>query len=358
MCNPMKGITMRKAMLMLAALAATMVAGPLATAQASYKVTSIKQIAPNTLKYLLSHYTGAASLETKIRAMEVKLNGKALILEGPEGKEGPAGATGARGESIVGPQGIPGDEGSEGAEGRASDIAGPQGPQGIPGESIVGPEGAEGAASTVPGPAGEKGERGERGPACEVKVEPACASTVPGPRGEKGETGPASTVAGPAGPAGPAGESITGPAGPRGPQGEAGPEGKGGGLPSTYTMSLGYTGKMTRDQEFTMFNRTLPPGDYLITGNLAFEDRHEGSLPEEIECKVVLGGTAIDKTLTITPNKVQPGRNPSSAIVVASTGELTSEERLEVKCEDQESSGAEEEFPQFGQMAATSVSFK
>jgi hypothetical protein len=356
MVQPMKGILMRKAMLTLAALAATMVAGPLATAQASYKVTSIKQIAPNTLKYLLSHYTGAASLESKIRAMEVKLNGKALILEGPEGKEGPAGATGARGESIVGPQGIPGDEGSEGAEGRASDIAGPQGPQGIPGESIVGPEGAEGAASTVPGPAGEKGERGERGPACEVKVEPACASTVPGPRGEKGETGPASTVAGPAGPAGPQGESITG---PRGPQGEAGPEGKAG-TPAAY-ITTGFTGgnfwNGTSPQGRTIMSKAVPAGQYVITGSITFGtngSQPAKEYPAQLTCKLTLNGTV----LLTTPDIVNEGT--AASVIVASTGETTGG-NLEVYCEPNSASGFGEDertTPSQASLAATGVTFK
>src|ERR1700722_7198080 len=189
----------------LAVLAATFVGAPvLATsAQASYKVTSVHQIAPNTLKYLLSHWTGAGSLEAKLRDVEVKVSGKSLVLEGPEGREGPMGATGAAGaRGETGPQGEPGAEGAEGVEGKASTVAGPTGPAGPPGESIVvpeGPEGKEGAASTVPGPQGPQGERGERGPRgepCKVSEEAACASTVPGPRGEKGETG----ATGPEGP--------------------------------------------------------------------------------------------------------------------------------------------------------------
>jgi hypothetical protein len=190
---------MRK--LVLAVLAALTVALPMAaTAQASYKVTSVKQIAPNTLKYLLSHYTGAGSLEAKIRNLEVKVSGKTLLLEGPEGKEGPAGAPGARGErGDMGTQGEQGDEGSEGAEGAASTVAGPvgpQGPAGPAGESVEGPEGKEGAASTVAGPQGPQGETGPaglRGLPCNATEEAACKSTVPGPRGEtgaRGEIGP------------------------------------------------------------------------------------------------------------------------------------------------------------------------
>lgn len=182
---------------MLVALAALTIASPIvATAQASYKITSVHQIAPNTLKYLLSHYTGAGSLEAKIRDLEVKITGKSMLLEGPEGKEGREGAQGPRGEAgREGAEGPMGPEGAEGQEGRQSEVAGPIGPQGLQGESIVGPEGPEGKegpASTIPGPQGPQGERGERGPRgepCKVSEEAACASTVPGPRGERGERG-------------------------------------------------------------------------------------------------------------------------------------------------------------------------
>jgi hypothetical protein len=266
MVQPMKGILMRKAMLTLAALAATMVAGPLATAQASYKVTSIKQIAPNTLKYLLSHYTGAASLESKLRAMEVKVSGKALILEGPEGKEGPAGATGARGEAgAIGPQGDPGDEGAEGAEGKASIVAGPAGPQGPAAESITGPEGPEGkegAASNVAGPTGPQGETGPQGPRgepCKVSLEPACASTVPGPRGEKGETGAT-------GAQGPAVQFETG----------------------TWTSAVEVHTNGTGSQTFAFTNTAGRPLEVFVALN-----RNEG--PQQGEIYINVGGTRLPK---------------------------------------------------------------
>jgi hypothetical protein len=99
---------------MLLALAALTIASPIvATTEASYKITSVHQIAPNTLHYLISHWTGAGSFEAKMRALEVKVSGKALMLEGPEGKEGREGVQGARGE-----RGDPGNERDDGTRRR------------------------------------------------------------------------------------------------------------------------------------------------------------------------------------------------------------------------------------------------
>lgn len=318
---------MRK--LVLAVLAALTVALPMAaTAQAGYKVTSVKQIAPNTLKYLLSHYTGAGSLESKIRNLEVKVSGKALLLEGPEGKEGPAGAPGARGErGDTGAQGEQGDEGAEGQEGAASTVAGPvgpQGPAGPPGESVEGPEGKEGAASTVPGPQGPQGERGERGPrgeACRVSEEAACASTVPGPRGERGETGP------------------------------QGPEGKSS-IPVAYITGLGYGGNFTSGH--TVMSKTLPAGDYVVTGSIGFH-RSTNAEAAELECTTSMGGSVIGRTEDITN-----AHSGAAAVIVASTGE-TSGGVLEVSCAPIPGTGTiteEQTTATEGSLAATGVTFR
>jgi hypothetical protein len=370
----------------LAVLAATFVGAPvLATsAQAqTYRVTSIHQIAPNTLKYLLSHWSGAGNLESKLRTVEAKLSLKGgSIVEGPEGhegKEGPAGAIGPAGSQGI--PGIPG-ESIEGPEGKASDVAGPAGEQGIQG--IQGEAGPEGAASEVPGPAGPQGERG---PACEVSKEPACASTVPGPRGEVGPrgeqgesitglTGPEGKI-GPAGPRGEKGESVTGPAGPAGPTGGIGPAGPTGGIgpmgPAGETGPAGPEGKggtpvawlehnlvehMPRGHKTIVFARgQLPAGDYVVTGSLDFENRHAGSQVEQVECWVYLGGAVIDETFSIDGPSVS-GTATSSAIVVASTGELTHEEEIQVQCEDMSSSGAEETYSKVGSLAEVGVQFK
>jgi hypothetical protein len=309
----------------LAVLASTFVGAPvLATsAQAqTYRVTSIHQIAPNTLRYLLSHWSGAGNLESKLRAVEARLSLKGgSIVEGPEGhegKEGPAGAIGPAGSQGI--PGIPG-ESIEGPEGKASDVAGPAGEQGIQG--IQGEAGPEGVASEVPGPAGPQGERG---PACEVKVEPACASTVPGPEGKEGPAGPAGPQGevghrGAPGEAGPVG--ATGPAGPQGP---VGPEGKGG-APSAY-VSTGFTTGLfwngTSGVGQSMMNLSLPAGQYAITGNITFSTSGT-EYPAQLTCTVSLAG----KVLETSPDVVN--RGTAAALIVASTGETTGG-NLEVYC--------------------------
>jgi hypothetical protein len=313
----------------LAVLAAMTIGLPIAaTAQASYKVTSVKQIAPNTLKYLLSHYTGAGSLEAKIRNLEVKVSGKALLLEGPEGKEGPAGAPGARGErGDMGAQGEQGDEGSEGAEGAASTVAGPAGPQGPAGpagESVEGPEGPEGKASEVPGPQGPKGETGPAGPRgapCNAAEEPECKSTVPGPTGPRGEAGP------------------------------QGPEGKSS-IPVAYITGLGYGGNFTSGH--TVMSKTLPAGDYVVTGSVGFH-RSTNAEAAELECTTSMGGTVIGRTQDITN-----AHSGAGAVIVASTGETTGGV-LEVSCSPVPGTGTiteEQTTATEGSLAATGVTFR
>jgi hypothetical protein len=314
----------------LAVLASTFVGAPvLATsAQAqTYRVTSIHQIAPNTLKYLLSHWSGAGNLESKLRTVEAKLSLKGgSIVEGPEGhegKEGPAGAIGPAGSQGI--PGIPG-ESIEGPEGKASDVAGPAGEQGIQG--IQGEAGPEGTASEVPGPAGPQGERG---PACEVSKEPACASTVPGPRGE------------------------VGPRGEPGPQGEPGPEGKGG-TPAAY-VSTGFTTGLfwngTSGVGQSMMNLTLPAGQYVITGNLTFSTSGT-EYPAQLTCTVSLAG----RLLETSPDIVN--RGTAAALIVASTGETTGG-NLEVYCSPVSGDGFHElELTKATQasLAAIGVQFK
>ena len=193
-----------------------------------------------------------------------------------------------------------------------------------------------------------------------MKVEPACASTVPGPRGEAGPAGAASTVPGPRGEKG---ESITGPAGPAGatgPQGERGEKGEpgsgGSALPITDVIT-NVVEHMPKGHKTYVFARHLQPGDYLITGSLSFENRHQGSVAESMECWVELGSTVIDETFSIAGAQTS-GANTSSAIVVASTGSITQEELLSVQCEDAQSSGAEETYSKAGTLAATGVEFR
>jgi hypothetical protein len=319
----------------LAVLAATFVGAPvLATsAQAqTYRVTSIHQIAPNTLKYLLSHWSGAGSLEAKLRQLETKLSAdKGSLLEGPtgaEGKEGPAGARGEKGESITGPTGS---EGAEGAEGKASSIAGPAGergeagPAGPAGESLEGP----------PGPAGESitGPQGERGEPCKVSAEPACASTVPGP-------------AGPAGPAGPQGEA--------GPTGATGPEGKATAFITT-SFEGGHFFSNGEPAGHNVLFKELPAGQYVITGSISFVSLSSEERPAELQCTTKLGGQVIASTPDIISKQ-----GSAAAIIVASTGE-TGGGRLEVYCEPISQTvglrADEETVPSQASLAATGVRF-
>jgi hypothetical protein len=309
----------------LAVLAATFVGAPvLATsAQASYRVTSIHQIAPNTLKYLLSHWAGAGSLEAKLRAVETKLSadGSSIV----EGREGPAGAVGP-----AGPQGIPGPAGEavEGPEGRASTIAGPAGEAGAAGPA--GEAGPEGAASEVPGPAGPKGEVG--------------------PRGEPGPQGEASTIPGPRGEIGPAG-----PTGPVGPKGEPGPEGQAG-TPTAY-VSTGFTTGLfwngTEGVGQQMMNLPLPAGQYAITGNIVFKTSGT-EYPAQLTCTLSLAG----RTLETSPDIVN--RGTAAAMIIASTGETTGG-NLEVYCSPVSGDGFHElELTKATQasLAAIGVQFK
>ena len=322
---------MRK--LALALLAALTIGLPAmaVTAQAAYKVTSIKQIAPNTLKYLLSHYTGAGALDSKMAALEAEVSKGGITLEGPEGKQG---ATGERGP--IGPQG-PAGESIEGPEGAASTVPGPIGPQGIPGEA--GEAGPEGAASEVPGPEGKQGPRGERGPACEVKVEPACASTVPGPEGKQG----------PAGPAGPEGKQ--GPTGPQGERGEAGPEGAGG-TPTAFVAGLQYMGNFGGEGGHLMFDKHVPAGDYVITGSISFE-RNENAQAAEILCETYMAGVLLARSPDIIAN------TDAAAMIVADTGE-TSGGNIEVNCAPihLNTLAGEHTFPKFGSLAAIPAKFQ
>jgi hypothetical protein len=337
---------MRK--LALAVLASTCIALPAmaVTAQAQkYQVTSISKIAPNTLKYLLSHYTGAGALDSKMAALEAEISKGGVTIEGAEGRQGSIGERGP-----AGPQGEPG-ESVEGPEGRASTVPGPQG---IPGESIVGEQGPEGAASEVPGPAGPRGEKGERGPACEVKVEPACASTVPGPTGPEGK---ASTVPGPRGETGPA-STVPGPrgeVGPAGPQGAPGPEGKGG-TPTAYVTSAGAGGGFWNGnpEDSEIMSKNLPAGQYVITGSVTFTSGSKTVYPAQLECRLILNGA----TLLETPDIVN--EEYAAAVLVSSTGE-TSGGMLEVWCEPNPNDGfgeIERTKVEQGSLAATGVTFK
>jgi hypothetical protein len=335
----------------LAVLASTFVGAPvLATsAQAqTYRVTSIHQIAPNPLKYLLSHWTGAGSLEAKLRAVETKLMGKTIMegVEGREGREGPAGAVGP-----AGPQGITGPAGEsiEGPEGPASTIPGPAGERGERGET--GEAGPEGAASEVPGPQGPAGPQGERGPACEVKVEPACASTVPGPEGKEGKQGPKGE-AGPEGSAGPEGKAgPAGPQGEKGERGETGPEGAGG-TPTAFVAGLQYTGNFGGENGHLMFAKHVPAGDYVITGSISFE-RSENAPAAEILCETYLAGVLLARSPDIIAN------TDAAAMIVADTGE-TSGGNLEVNCAPihLNTKAGETTSAKFGSLAAIPAKFQ
>lgn len=333
---------MRKVAVLLA-LATLTIALPATavTAQAQkYIITNRNQIAPNTLKYLLSTWTGSGALEAKISALEARSTG-GLTLEGAEGKQGVQGLTGAQGPQ--GPQGVQGEEGAP------SDVPGPQG---IPGErGEPGEAGPEGPASTVPGPEGKQGPQGERGPACEVKVEPACASTVPGPEGKqgpKGEAGPEGKE-GKTGPAGPRGES--GPAGPAGPQGERGPEGAGG-TPTAFVAGLQYTGNFGGESGHLMFDKHVPAGDYVITGSISFE-RNENATAAEILCETYMAGVLLARSPDIIAN------TDAAAMIVADTGETTGG-NVEVNCAPihLNTLAGEHTFPKFGSLAAIPAKFQ
>jgi hypothetical protein len=361
----------------LLALAAVAFGSPFAAeAQAQkYQVTAISKIAPNALKYLLSHYTGAGALESKIATLEADISHGAITIEGPEGKQGAAceaSNPACRGER--GPQGIAG-ESIEGPEGRASTIPGPAGAPCEPtvDPSCIGPEGPEGRASEVPGP---QGERGEKGAPCEVKVEPACASTVPGPRGEKGESivgpegkeGKASTVPGPKGEKGESivgpkgergekGESIVGPAGPQGEKGEPGS----GSLPSDYINPGNedlWTGSFVQGATHEMLRKKVPAGQYQILAQLSFRNNVEGQEPEEMVCSAELGGVVFDETIAISPRVARPGV-PSSMTMIFGLPETKTESEVKIFCKDIATVGNEKTFETGGgEIAAMPVSFK
>jgi hypothetical protein len=144
--------------------------------------------------------------------------------------------------------------------------------------------------------------------------------------------------------------------GPAGETGPAGPEGKGG-TPVAW-LEHNLVEHMPRGHKTIVFARgQLPAGDYVVTGSLDFENRHAGSQVEQVECWVYLGGAVIDETFSIDGPSVS-GTATSSAIVVASTGELTHEEEIQVQCEDMSSSGAEETYSKVGSLAEVGVQFK
>jgi hypothetical protein len=317
--------------IVLAALAVMTVGGPLvATAQAKsrYVITSRTQIAPNTLHYLLSNWTGAGALEGKMRALEARTHG-ASIIEGAEGKEGREGIQGVPGaQGSQGERGEQGEAGAEGVEGKASVVAGPQGPQGVPGEQ--GPEGPE-------GPEGKAGPQGERGPACDVKEEAACASTVPGPEGKEGKQGPA---------------------GPQGERGETGPAGPEGIATRAYiTNALLFTGNMPREASKLLLEKTLPAGQYEVTGQLTFKATEVNEQPEEMTCTATLGSTVVDETVSINPQHVHH-LGSSAVVFVFATPQLEAEETLRVSCTNVESAGPQKTHPTTGALAATVVKFQ
>jgi hypothetical protein len=323
---------------LIAALAAATVGGPLVTeAQAKYVVTSIHQIAPNTLNYLLSHWTGSGALDTKIAALESKLAQGGVTLEGREGKEGSQGAPGLTG--AAGPQGPQG-EALEGPEGRASTVPGPQGPQGErgePGEAVEGPEGKEGKEGKdtgIVGPEGPAGTEGKPGP----EGKEGKASTVPGPAGPEGKTGPAGST------------------GPAGPEGKEGPAGSGGGTPTAYVnSSLLWFTAMPRAVSKRLLEREIPAGQYEITGQITFKDNTK-EFPEEMDCQVALGGTVVDETLSINPKEEKKGL--ATVVFVFGTPQITKEELLNVSCENVSEAGPQVTYPASASLAALSVAFK
>jgi hypothetical protein len=361
------------------ALAAVTVGGPMvAEAQAQkYVVTSIKQIAPNTLKYLLSHYTGAGALDTKIAALEAEMSKGGITMEG---REGPEGAIGERGPA--GPQGPQG-ESLEGPEGRASTVPGPQGPLGERGEP--GEAGPEGAASELAGPEGKQGPQGERGPACEVSKEPACASTVPGPEGKEGKQGPKGEAgaegkegkegktgaAGPKGEAGPEGKEgkagAAGAEGPAGPKGEKGEPGSGS-LPGDYvtTGEPGFqfgsgslwSGNWQHGATHAVLEKQIPAGQYIMLGQVTFHNESgTNEAPEPFECEVLLGGGVIDETVSVQPTIEVKGA-PSDVVFEFALPELKQEETMKVSCTDVANGGAQQTYITAAGITALPVKFQ
>jgi len=337
-----------KRRILIAALAAMTLAMPMAaTAQASYKITSIKQIAPNTLKYLLSHWMGAGPLEAKLRDMEVKLTGKSVTLEGAEGKEGHEGAQGLRGEAgTTGAQGEAGTEGAEGAEGKASTLAGPQGPAGPAGAiGEAGPEGPEGKE-------GKEGAKGAVGPACEASNAACRGPEGPaGPRGEAGIDSPSEVEA-----------LITHKTLTKQEVEELASRTE----TAAFQVPFMSTGVIHHGQTSTVFRRSLAPGDYIITGSVNFRAASfEGKVqsPEEQVCVTFLGGSQIAETNTINPVQVE-NRAPqyrsseTSAVIVATTGAVTQESTLEISCTNVMQTGPQTTEPSGGTLVATGVTFK